>query len=759
MIAGNEAAGYSLGRFPRVLVDTLQTEAARQGYDSIGRLIACPPLRWAPAVPLARQSPAAIDRAQKLRVALIPALERSGDPTTRNAHLAAEFIGLFREAVGYAVTERQWLRLFIRTLERDRGAEDWGRIEIYLDDRPVAAAKSATRDFKFDGLELALGAVCNPLDPTELERAFIWQKAFEDYESLLEEGHRAKRVKRALVATLFLRATWAAKTPSSLDRSFRNKYERWITEDRVTNALVDGRSNSGPRRPIQITDDEVQCIAARALTCGGRLSQAWRELWNEGALPRWCYEYYSQNPQDKSYIPAAVRSVARPMVERLESAHQGPKTGRFRSPRVRRDWTDLASGVLTQSDDLTTPILCYVPDGQGWFDLIQPQMIPFIDTRSLYIHIDGLLPKPTYSSLDIRRQIIRLHDQFGLTDLYFERGIWKRSLLIKGRDGNEVPPEELIPGLESLGVKLSHALHPSAKVIEGVFNILQNKMERIRGFCGREQRKDCPDHIKRQMAEVRARKVHPSVYFFSYEELVIEMGKLIDAYNDEPQNGKLLAGLSPREGFTRFFRSDPPIKLDASSRYLLATHRVPVKVRDGVRLTIAGQAYRYIGPATGCLEGRRVLAWFDLEDPSTITITDLDRKNPVTVQRDIAVPVYMDSADSPLQAALAQCAGHTRSIKLQYAQLRKVHPEEFGGRERRQIVSNQETAALGEAIAAQKTAGTKERRRADNDYATARRLANETGMPLTEGIPLRIQIQSMERLATLRRSEIQSPAS
>jgi hypothetical protein len=644
-------------------------------------------------------------------------------------------------------------------LERDGGAEDWDRLEIYLDDRPVAAAKDATRDFKFGGLELALAAVTNPLDPTDLERAFIWQKAFEDYEALLEEGHRAKRVKRALVAALFHRATWAGKTPSSLDRTFRNKYERWITEERVTLALVDGRANSGPRRPVEITEEELQRIAARALNCGGRLSQAWRELWNEGKLPRWCYEYYSQNPQDKSYMPAAVRAVLRPMVERMEPAHQGPKTGRFKSPRVRRDWSDLAAGVLTQSDDLTTPVLCYIPDGQGWFDLIQPQMIPFIDTRSLYIHIDGLLPKPTYSSLDIRRQIIRLHDHFGLTDLYFERGIWKRSKLIRGNEGNEVPPEELIPGLESLGVKLSHALHPSAKVIEGVFNILQNKMERMRGFCGREQRKDCPDHIKKAMALVKARKAHPSEFFYSYEELVVEMGKLIDAYNDEPQNGKLLAGLSPREGFARFFRADPPIKLDASSRYLLSTHRVPVVVRDGVRLTIAGQAYRYIGAETGALAGRKMLAWFDLEDPSAITITDMDRKNPINVQREIVVPVYMESADSPLAAALAQTQGHARAVKMQYAQLRKVFPEEFGGRQRRPIVSDEATAALGEVIAAQKTSASQQRDRGDNDFATAKRLAAETGMPLTQGTPLRVQIESMRRIAALRGTELHSPES
>ena len=161
VIGGNPAAGFSLGRLPRVLVDMLQTEATRNGYDSIERMIGCPPLRWAPAVPLIRQSPAAIDRAQKLRAALSPALERSSDPAARDTHLAKEFLGHFREAVGYPISERQWLRLFHRTLERDGGAEDWGRVEIYLDDRPVAATERSTRDYRFDWLDLALNAATN----------------------------------------------------------------------------------------------------------------------------------------------------------------------------------------------------------------------------------------------------------------------------------------------------------------------------------------------------------------------------------------------------------------------------------------------------------------------------------------------------------------------------------------------------------------------------------------------------------------------
>jgi hypothetical protein len=45
------------------------------------------------------------------------------------------------------------------------------------------------------------------------------------------------------------------------------------------------------------------------------------------------------------------------------------------------------------------------------------------------------------------RGVVRLHDEFGLPpELYFERGIWQKSLLIAGR-GDEVPWKERVYGL------------------------------------------------------------------------------------------------------------------------------------------------------------------------------------------------------------------------------------------------------------------------------------------------------------------------
>ena len=160
-------------------------------------------------------------------------------------------------------------------------------------------------------------------------------------------------------------------------------------------------------------------------------------------------------------------------------------------------------------------------------------------------------PAESFGSLDIVRSVVRLHDEFGLPpELYFERGTWQRSLVISGR-GDEVPWKQRVYGLRDLGVRLSHALDPSAKVVERVLGALQNRMERERGYCGRDERRDCPEAVAKGKRAVEAGRCHPGECFYSYADWVARLNVLCDAYNDEPQGGKMLAGLSPRQAFVQ----------------------------------------------------------------------------------------------------------------------------------------------------------------------------------------------------------------
>ena len=43
----------------------------------------------------------------------------------------------YRRVFGHSISIRHWRRLFRRTLDRDGGAKNWARLEIYLDENPA----------------------------------------------------------------------------------------------------------------------------------------------------------------------------------------------------------------------------------------------------------------------------------------------------------------------------------------------------------------------------------------------------------------------------------------------------------------------------------------------------------------------------------------------------------------------------------------------------------------------------------------------
>ncbi len=375
------------------------------------------------------------------------------------------------------------------------------------------------------------------------------------------------------------------------------------------------------------------------------------------------------------------------------------------------------------------------------------QFLPWIDTRTTYIYGFQLLPSESYSSLDIVRGVVRLHDEFGIPEeLYLERGIWQRSLVISGR-GDEVPWKQRVYGLRDIGIRLSHAIDPSAKVVERVLGALQNGMERERGYCGRDERRDCPEAVAKAKLAVEAGKCHPGEFFYSYAEWVERLNQICNAYNDEVQNGKMLDGLTPRQGFVKYLAA-PPLRLDETTRYLLASHRrVETVGARGLTIKIGKTSYTYKSEATGKLIGQKVLAWFDLEDPAFITLTTLDSKNPVMVARETILPAYRAPKEAIAQAK-RENAAHMAPARLLYSTLRKDYPEEFAHGRTRRVLADDATRALGEEIGRQKTAikaedARKQRtRRAVNDKARRAGLQ----LPATNDLA---RLEAQKRLADL----------
>src|SRR5207302_407547 len=147
----------------------------------------------------------------------------------------------YRRAFGHRISMRHWRRLLKRTLDRDSGTENWGRLEIYLDESPVrkpelrkpaAYLPTGLRPFQ----EL-ISSFADPAEPTELEKDCLWIYAFENYEHETERVGKPRAVKRTILKFLFENASFLGKSENGIKLQFNRTLKRWIEGGRVPTAV------------------------------------------------------------------------------------------------------------------------------------------------------------------------------------------------------------------------------------------------------------------------------------------------------------------------------------------------------------------------------------------------------------------------------------------------------------------------------------------------------------------------------------------
>ena len=213
--------------------------------------------------------------------ALAPALTRMNDIDLTSADFERLGVEDYRRIFGHSISTRHWRRLFRRTLARDGGAENWGRLEIYLDESParrpdlkkiVPFTPAALRP-----LQELISSFANPADPTELEKHSLWIYSFEHYERETERTGKPKAVKRATLKFLFDNASFLGKSPKGIKVQFDRKLKRWINGGRVPAAIADARRKNPGRPAPKLSEEEEHAFIAKALRSGGGITQAWRE--------------------------------------------------------------------------------------------------------------------------------------------------------------------------------------------------------------------------------------------------------------------------------------------------------------------------------------------------------------------------------------------------------------------------------------------------------------------------------------------------
>lgn len=437
----------------------------------------------------------------------------------------------------------------------------------------------------------------------------------------------------------------------------------------------------------------------------------------------------------------------------MDDIHHGPRQAKLNGAHLSRDWTGVASMDWLCADDATLEVYFYLPDGKGWFTLMRGQFLVFIDVRSLRVLGFALQPERNYNARVIRTLITRVCDEHGLPrrGFYFERGIWKSSRLLKG-DANADPSSwgETELGLRALGLKFMHSKLPRSKPVERVIGALQDLCEGEPGYVGRDEMHEKFERVQKAKLQVEAQKMHPSECFRSLDEWVARLEEVCSGYNATVQNGKMTGGMSPDEAFARFTRQDdPPVKLPANCRYLLAHHKRPLNVTsNGITLRFGKQVFNYRNEDTGRLRGQTVLAWFNPELPEILTVTDMNRENAFCVERSQDVPA-MDCPAELLGQEMARIEAHQSYARVRYRMLRSKFTMPF-----RRVIADAATAELGTRIEAEQSRVADARNREQRQQGKVLKAARGLNMVVTERAARRPETApALERLSELLNEE------
>jgi len=155
-VRGLKANAWRYDQFPAELRAKGDRIAAAKGQRSGEQLLSRPKVEWQPAIPLPELHGDCIDFAVKLQRALAPMLETRNDGNISQQERAAAGIKNYAREFEHAISEKHWWNLYDRTINRDAGAGNWTRLEIYLPNnlkRKESTARRASAAAQFPELQ------------------------------------------------------------------------------------------------------------------------------------------------------------------------------------------------------------------------------------------------------------------------------------------------------------------------------------------------------------------------------------------------------------------------------------------------------------------------------------------------------------------------------------------------------------------------------------------------------------------------------
>jgi hypothetical protein len=625
-VRGQHAKAWHVNSLPESLSTRLEAIRSAKLFRNVAELLRRRVERYflreadGSMLPLVEVAQDEIDRARLLQKALARVLQH---PEWRGAELEAAGVEDYRRVMGYSILPDSWSKIHRRVIDRDGGLGEWHRIELYLPEKPTRIREERERPAcpAMDLLESALGNVERPGQATIAEKDLVWLRACDQLAAFVEQGRTEKETKPEILKAL-KRSGIVGSDYDTLKRNLNRKWKAYQDADGKPSAILDKRGTANHHRRAGLPEDDREIIIASIVDCEGRAAQGWREVQEAGRLSSETTLRFIGNPARKSYMPESVRRVVALDAKKAVEARRRPRNAILNGAYIPRDPTGLFAGDSYCADDCTAPVYFWEhdPSTPRGYRVLRGQFIPMMCERSWLVLAFALHSARNYNSRVIRSLITKAHDDWGLPRrrFRFEKGIWKSSKILRGDELDTTHTEQ---GLQEFGVKFSHADWAHGKMAERVLGLIQNQLERLPGYASRNEITEPNEVLRKQLLEIENGKVHPRVYLMSKDEWVAKLTSILADYNKTVQQGKWCDGVSPLECWNANQHEEGRIQLGLEARYLLANHRLALKVGPKgllLRSSLGGGLYANVDTAR--LAGRKVLVWVNPDQLDFIAI-------------------------------------------------------------------------------------------------------------------------------------------
>lgn len=377
------------------------------------------------------------------------------------------------------------------------------------------------------------------------QRALKRERAVIHYLDLQKAGTPVETALRQTAAA-FLLETPPFEFSYQRLRAWRDNYAQF-----GLNGLMDQKEGRVGRKPVArfLSDDQRNQLKADAIEHGSK-ARAGRNLMRDPELHAGARVALHGGHASKSYLPPSIREAA--TVSPLTAAlHTGARAARLMTSSVHSDPASVKCGDVYVADDETPNVYCWEPwPNRLGYRIGRPQILQVADCASLLpLNIRVVMrASGAYTADDVAGTLGDTFDTPGLPNvgLLLEGGVWRSNSVIGHKSNLSV--EDRIGGLSSLGLEVFHARTPMAKwEIEGQFHLQQHIMDKVPGYCGRNERTDLPEKTKKLLAQAERGAVHPSTFLLSLSQFADHVTDALREYSHERQDGKTLRGASPWE--------------------------------------------------------------------------------------------------------------------------------------------------------------------------------------------------------------------